>query len=499
MPTVQPDQNSNLGWEISKSKPSYDSRLPVLSPDERDFLLVLSARFSDYSRSHDVADPEAAREAVGHLLPLALESEGLEIDDEQRQYLTAAALSHLAGFAPLDSMLCDPQVEEIAALGVDKPVYVYVRAKGWAPTNARITSMEHLVHLINKMARPLGRRITSQYPRLNALLSNGSRLHASIPPLSGGEITIRLHSARPWSALDLMSSHSTNAEALAFLWLAFQSDSSVMIVGNTSSGKTTLLNALFSFVPMGERVVLIEETPELRLLHPHRVQLVSSEELSIGMSDLVRDSLRMRPDRVIVGEVRTPPEAQAFAETLLSGQARGSYATFHGQSAAEALRRLRNLGISADDLPSLDFIVLQRRIARYDPKTLKQEELRRMLGIYMLRQKQVGNEKTDKKAASARGKSSVSLSASSLSPSVFSSSDAMSSIELVPIFTYDPRADKLAPAPGLGDALERLSSRLGMDRASAHSIYQSRKQFLSRLKPAAPDDITKKVQEFAYR
>lgn len=467
-----PLQN-NVGWRVRKEKQNYVSGLPTLSADEQTLLLSLTRRFSEWSKTHDASTPELAKQAIEHLLPRVLSDEGLEADEDQLQYLTQAALAHLAGFAPLDKMLSDADIEEIAVIGLSHPIYIYKRKLGWQRTDCEITTHEHLTHLINKMARPLGRRITAQSPRLNALLPDGSRLHASIPPLSSGELTVRLHSATPWSVADLMQNKSTTADALAFLWLAFQSDSSILIAGNTASGKTTLLDALFSFVPLSERVVLIEETPELRLAHPHRIGLIASEELGISMAELVRDSLRMRPDRVAVGEVRTPPEAQAFVETLLSGQARGSYATFHAQSAPEALRRLRNLGANEDDLASLDFIVLQRRIARYNPKTKQQEELRRMLGVWMLDKKEDGK------------------------PSTASSSS--SNLSLVPVFHYDSKSDRLAPAPGLAPALERLALRLGLTSVHARSLFGERKSYLSRLKPSAPEKITDALQKFAYR
>jgi type II secretory ATPase GspE/PulE/Tfp pilus assembly ATPase PilB-like protein len=195
------------------------------------------------------------------------------------------------------------------------------------------------------------------------------------------------------------------------------------------------------------------------------------------MADLVRDSLRMRPDRVIVGEVRTPGEVQAYMETLLSGQARGSYATFHAQSAQEALRRLSNLGASPDDLASLDFIVLQRRIAHYDPRTKKQQELRRCLGIWML--KEAG------KAASKSGALSNS-SSSNLAP--------------LCIMQYDHKSDSLKPAPGFGDGVEHLALKMGLSPSQIRSILAERSKFIRSL-PQNMDAsaIIDRLQKFAYK
>lgn len=459
-PGGQPD----LGWKAQKMPGGYAAGLPLLSDDEEALLCSLARRYSEHARANDVSDYSRAKEAVELLLPRLLNDEGLEADADQIRYLSSAALAHLAGFAPLDKMLADEQVEEVAVIGLHKPVYVYVRKKGWQASDVSFTRLEHLTHTINKMARPLGRRVTGQSPRLNALLPDGSRLHASIPPLSPGELTIRRFGARPWTVADLMMARTTSAQALAFLWLGFQSDSSVLIAGNTSSGKTTLLSALFSFVPLSERVVVIEETPELRLAHPHVVPLVSNDELSIRMADLVRDSLRMRPDRVIAGEVRLADEVEGFVETLLSGQARGSYATFHAQSGAEALRRLSNLGARPDDLASLDFVVLQRRIARYNARTLKTEEVRRMLEIGMTERANGGE------------------------------------LRLLPIFEYDWGSDLLRPTRHLPAALERLARRLGLTPSKIRAAYAARQKTLAKLPArATPEEVLNKLQSAAYR
>jgi len=158
-----------------------------------------------------------------------------------------------------------------------------------------------------------------------------------------------------------------------------QCDCSILIGGNTASGKTTTLNAFFSFIPGNERVVITEETPEINIPHGHQLRLVANREMGITLKDLVYDTLRMRPDRMIVGEVRNREETEALFDVLLAGQARGSYATFHAQSVDEALSRLRSFGIREDDLSSIDCIVVQRRMLTYDPKKRRNTEVRRVV------------------------------------------------------------------------------------------------------------------------
>ena len=152
-----------------------------------------------------------------------------------------------------------------------------------------------------------------------------------------------------------------------------QADCSIMVCGNTGSGKTTLLNSIFSFVPASDRVILVEETPEMRVPHTHFARLTTSEGIELGMRELIVNTLRMRPDRVLVGEVRDPKELSAFMDTLLAGQGKGSYATFHAQSAEEAVARMRNLGAMEMDIAALDLIVVQKRWSSYSGKTKKEE------------------------------------------------------------------------------------------------------------------------------
>ncbi|PIT84949.1 hypothetical protein COU37_00295 [Candidatus Micrarchaeota archaeon CG10_big_fil_rev_8_21_14_0_10_45_29] len=454
-----------LGWEAKRQKGAYNCQLSPLSEEEQKFLSLLCAEFSEFSKTSEISSEAQAKEAIEKIFLKLTKKEGIDADEEQKEYLQKAALSHLHGFAPLDAMLSDNEIEEIAAIAINEPIRVYIRKKGWQDTNAYFTTHEHLIHLINKMSRPLGRRITSQSPRINALMPNGSRLHATIPPLSAGELTIRLHGAKKWGVCDLLQSQCISADALAFLWLAFQSDSSVLICGNTSSGKTTLLNCLLSFVPLRERLIIIEETPEITPPHPHRASLVSNDDLKINMCDLVRDSLRMRPDRVIVGEVRTPPEVEAYVETLLSGHARGSYATFHSNSASEAIRRMCNLGAMPDDLASLDFLILQRRISRYCPSSKKQTEARRMIGIFMPKRHERGE---------------------------------LFGFDLLPIFEYSEKSDSLQKARGFEDAMQKISQKLAIPSAEARKIFVEREKFLASLTCKDAAEECKKIQKFAY-
>ncbi|MBI4214637.1 CpaF family protein, partial [archaeon] len=205
------------------------------------------------------------------------------------------AISETSGFSFLENLLHDGLVEDISVSEGER-VRVYLRKRGWTDCNVAAAGGKKLVDLANKMARPLGRRLTLRQPVLNASLQFG-RLHAVMPPVSARvELSIRRFNISPFSPPELVELKTVSAEAMAFLWLCVQSDCNMLLCGNTGSGKTSLLNALLSFIRLDERVICIEETPELKIPQKNHVRLVA--QAGCGTKDLVTASLRMRPDRI---------------------------------------------------------------------------------------------------------------------------------------------------------------------------------------------------------
>ncbi|MEM4389323.1 MAG: ATPase, T2SS/T4P/T4SS family [Candidatus Micrarchaeia archaeon] len=371
---------SIIGWRISANgQADYVVPFPELSEEEEAVVGELLAQLREASKKQEMESREEVEAKAKALLMQRCVAERILMEKDQFDYLVRAAVMTAHGFGVLDLLLADEELEEIAVIGLGKPIFVYHRTRGWLQTNALIDSEEHALAIINKMARPLGRRITLSCPRLNAVLPNGSRLHASIPPISNVEITIRKFRSNPISVPELIAFRTFSPHALAFLWAVLEHDVSLLIAGNTASGKTSTLNALFSFIPLADRVLVTEDAPEINIPHPHTVKLLANPELGIPLRELVADCIRMRPDRVIVGEVRSAEEVGALIETLLSGQARGCYATFHADSAAEAMTRLRFAGASAADLRSIDAILVQRRMLRRSGRRLV--EVRRAVEI----------------------------------------------------------------------------------------------------------------------
>lgn len=282
----------------------------------------------------------------------------------QAQKLSEILDRWLQGIGPFSYLMDIPHLEEIALSGLGEfaPIRVYHEQYGWIPTTIVVHDETAVHHWVNQLAKPLGRRITWQQPRLNAILIGGSRLHACFPPLSSQpSVTIRRFRSQPFSWADLIRTHFLDERMAAWLHVAMQCQFSILVVGNTGSGKTSLLNALMQGIPVSERMVCLEEVPELMVPHAHCVRLVSNPEMNVSLMDLVTDSLRMRPDRVVMGEIRSAEESKAFAETLFSGQGKGSLATFHGQSVKDALDRLREHGVSSAVFQAIDLIVCVRR------------------------------------------------------------------------------------------------------------------------------------------
>ncbi|MEM3399974.1 MAG: ATPase, T2SS/T4P/T4SS family [Candidatus Micrarchaeia archaeon] len=376
------EDKNPLGWFVScdgqkEGVRPYVVGLPSLTTEEQKLVKSVLEIFAEKVE----ADGKITLQRVRRELTDFCEKHNIYMEKTQFEYLSKVILGSAASFCPLDPLLSDPDIEEIAVVGLNKPIYVYHRHEGWLETNCFFTSQEAVINIINKMARPLGRRITLKSPRLNAVLHDGSRVHASIPPLSSVELTIRKFRESPFTPQELVALGTFSSTAMAFLWFLFHADLNIIIAGNTASGKTTSLNSLFSFVPTTERILIAEETPEINIPHPHKVKLLANPELGIDMKELVYDSLRMRPDRVIVGEVRNPAELAALLETMMSGQARGSYATFHAHSAKELIMRMRAMGAIPTDIQSIDLVVVQRRMMLYNPKLCTKYEVRRVIEI----------------------------------------------------------------------------------------------------------------------
>jgi pilus assembly protein CpaF len=262
------------------------------------------------------------------------------------QHLLTLLTDEVVGLGPLEPILADPRVTEVMLNG---PGRAYVEREGHVEAVALALDAERIVRLVERVVAPLGLRLDRASPMVDARLPDGSRLHAVIPPLAidGPYVTIRRFGARAIT----LDAFGLGRDAAAFLGWAITAGWNVLVAGGTSAGKTTLLNALSSAIPSAERIVTIEETAELRLAQPHVVRLEARPPNAEGagavnVRDLVRAALRMRPDRLVVGEVRGG-EALDMLQALNTGHD-GSMSTIHANGTADALTRLETLVLLAD-------------------------------------------------------------------------------------------------------------------------------------------------------
>jgi pilus assembly protein CpaF len=296
---------------------------------------------------------------------LLVREEALAVLREQGHILPQGALARVVnevsdavvGMGPIEYLLRDPDVTEVMVNGHDD---VYVERKGRIErVDDRLFEGEEAVfHLIERIVAPLGLRVDGSSPWVDARLPDGSRVHAIVPPLSlcGPVLTVRKFSSVPLGPRRLVDNGTLGPRMLAFLAACVRGRMNLVVSGGTSSGKTTLLGALSSFVPDGERIVTIEDAAELRLAKPHVIGLEARPanvegEGEVTVRDLVRNALRMRPDRIVVGEVRGG-EALDMLQAMNTGHD-GSLSTAHANSARHLLWRLETMALMSDvELPA---------------------------------------------------------------------------------------------------------------------------------------------------
>jgi len=316
------------------------------------------------------------RDRLAALVEGFLKDEGEILPQKTAQEIVKAVVNRMVGLGPIEPYLNDPTITEIM---VNAPGEIFVEREGeLEPVQAAFRNQEHILNVIDRIVAPLGRRVDESTPFVDARLPDGSRVNAIIPPLAlrSPALTIRRFSAEPFTLERLVSLTTLNPQMAGFLQACVRTRLNILISGGTGSGKTSTLNALARCIPNQERLVTIEDTAELQLNAANLVSLESrppniegSGEVSIRT--LVRNALRMRPDRIIVGEVRGP-EAFDMLQAMNTGHP-GSLTTVHANSPQDAVRRLESMVLMAGlELPqpairdaiasSLDIIIQQERL-----------------------------------------------------------------------------------------------------------------------------------------
>jgi len=387
-PNPRPDDNRGKGSGLT----------PTLS--YTDLRAKIQERLIAELEHLDPTDRAAIQRKIKELFDAVLSEENLVISRTERSRLFGRIAAEITGYGPLDQLLEDDTVTEIMVNG---PKQIYIERGGKLyETDITFEDDEHLMTVIERIVAPLGRRIDESQPMVDGRLPDGSRINAIIRPLSlnGPVLTIRKFARVPYTVNDLINFGTLTPELVEFLKACVEARLNIVISGGTGSGKTTLLNVLSAFIPPDERIITIENAAELKLKQKHVVTLESRPpniegKGEITIRQLVINALRMRPDRIVVGEARGG-EALDMLQAMNTGHD-GSLTTVHSNSPRDTLRRIETMVMMAGmDLPlraireqissALDLIVHTERLKDGSRKVVRVAEVLNMEGDTILMQ-----------------------------------------------------------------------------------------------------------------
>ena len=363
--------------EMPVKKPEVKSAAPkrilYIGSKEHELKNRLQKKIMEEFKTDNVDDMIPKIDAIAFDI---IKKDGEQFGEIDRKKVVQDLINDLTGYGPINPLLVDEEVNEVMVNG---PYNVYVERKGKIElTDIKFRDNEHVMNIIDKIVSPLGRRIDESSPMVDARLPDGSRVNAIIPPLAlnGPTITIRKFSKDPYTIEDLISFGTITREMSVFIDACVKARLNIFISGGTGSGKTTTLNVISSFIPDDERIITIEDAAELKLSQEHVVSLESRPpniegKGAVTIRDLVKNSLRMRPERIVIGEVRGG-EALDMLQAMNTGHD-GSLATGHANSPRDMISRLETMVLMAGmELPlkairqqisgALDVIVQQARL-----------------------------------------------------------------------------------------------------------------------------------------
>lgn len=401
------DDRKKPNAKPSTSSSASETRLrrQPLAPAARDSFAELKSEIqskliAELDPKIDLSKKDEVRNTIRNMFEEYLNESGMVLTRAQRNSLFEAIIAEILGYGPLEPLLQDDSISEIMVNG---PNHIYVeRAGKIEKVPIQFDSDEHVMRIIDRIVSPIGRRVDESQPYVDARLPDGSRVNIIIPPLAlnGPTITIRKFSRNRLTAEDLIRFGSCTKEAMEFLKACVQARLNIVISGGTGSGKTTLLNVLSSFIPEGERIITIENAAELQLHQEHVVTLESRPPNIEGrgevtIRDLVINSLRMRPDRIVVGECRGG-ETLDMLQAMNTGH-EGSMTTLHSNSPRDTLARMETMSLMAGmDLPlraireqiasAVDLVVHQERFRDGTRKITHISEVQGMEGDVIVMQ-----------------------------------------------------------------------------------------------------------------
>ncbi|MAF36779.1 type II secretion protein [archaeon] len=355
----------------------YELSIPNLSPNTELILNKIKDLLVDEVNLDmaDLTDPkkkDRIREKFESQVKIKISQFFPTVSPSAASFFKTYLIQKSLGMGKVEILLDDSNLEEIAINNAAEPIWVYHHKHGWLKTNIQLKDEAQIRHYSNLIGRQVGRAITVLKPLMDAHLETGDRVNATISPISkrGNTITLRKFASKPWTIVDFLSEGTISLPLAALVWMACQYEMSLLVSGGTASGKTSALNAISGFFPPNQRIISIEDTLELRLpkfLHwvPMVVRFPNTEgKGEVSMLDLMINSLRMRPDRIVVGEIRREREAQVLFESIHTGHA--VYATVHADNTAELITRLTSppINVPVLMLPAIAGILVMYRNRR---------------------------------------------------------------------------------------------------------------------------------------
>ncbi len=369
----------------------------------------------------DITDPkknELIEQKFGEQINLLLRKYFPMSDENTLTILYSYFIRKNLGLGDIEILMDDINLEEVVINNSRENVWVYHKKFGWLRTNIKMENEEQIQHYARIIARKSDKQITILSPLMDASLESGDRINATFYPVSikGNTLTIRKFASKPWTITDFLKDRTISTSVAALIWQAIQFELSALVAGGTASGKTSMLNVLASFFPPNQRIISIEDTRELQLpkfLHwiPMLTRLPNPEGRGeVSMLDLLVNSLRMRPDRILVGEIRRHKEAEVLFEAIHTGHS--VYSTVHANDTREVITRLTNppIEIPPSMLQAISMIIVQYRNRRTGlRRTFQISEMTPDGTARVLMQLDISRDKIDKLVDSINLFSSISL------------------------------------------------------------------------------------------
>ncbi|MCE5295917.1 MAG: type II/IV secretion system ATPase subunit [Euryarchaeota archaeon] len=389
---VKPSAFVRIKFDNVASEYIYEVIEPQMTKDEKDLLDILKESLTITLNLTDEKKPDERTHIVKQGMEELLKAFNISLNPVSKERIMYYLRRDFIGYGVIDVMMTDPNVEDCSCDGVDIPLYIFHRKYGSIKSNIRFDTEKELDSYVVWMAQRCGKHISVAEPMLDATIPDGSRLNASLGKhvtKRGSSFTIRRFKENPFTPLDLIKFKTMGTEMMAYLWIATEFGSSMLVCGGTASGKTTTLNAVLLFIPPQKKIISIEDTRELNLPHENWIPGLTREGFGgkkagaigqVDMFDLLTAALRQRPDYLMIGEVRGK-EAYVVFQAMATGKT--SYSTFHAEDVQAMVHRMENdpINLPRALLTALDIVMLQAQVKVGTKMTRRVKSLTEVVGM----------------------------------------------------------------------------------------------------------------------